>query len=126
MKATVTGGCGFIASHVVDRLVEQGHDVRVIDNMSTGYIENIQHHLDSGAIKHLNFDLIEKIIAITLLFDRIGEFSFAPTFSIEYVDTGFFNRFLDFTRPFLSPFRVKIRRENEYTFVLPQDVPLFE
>jgi len=57
MKATVTGGCGFIASHVVDRLVKQGHDVTVIDNMGTGYIENIQHHLDKGVIELLNFDL---------------------------------------------------------------------
>ncbi len=57
MKATVTGGCGFIASHVVDRLVKQGHEVTVIDNMSTGYMENIQHHLDNEAVKLLNFDL---------------------------------------------------------------------
>ncbi|MCK5309908.1 MAG: NAD-dependent epimerase/dehydratase family protein [Thermoplasmata archaeon] len=57
MKAIVTGGCGFIASHVVDRLVSQGHDVTVIDNMSTGYIENIQHHLDKDAINLLKFDL---------------------------------------------------------------------
>lgn len=57
MKAIVTGGCGFIASHVVDRLVKQGHEVTVIDNMSTGYIENVQHHLDSEAIKLLKFDL---------------------------------------------------------------------
>ena len=57
MKAIVTGGCGFIASHVVDRLVKQGHDVTVIDNLSTGYMENIQHHLDNEAIKLLKFDL---------------------------------------------------------------------
>ena len=57
MKATVTGGCGFIASHVVDRLVSQGHDVTVIDNMSTGYIENIQQHLDNGSIELQKFDL---------------------------------------------------------------------
>ena len=57
MKATVTGGCGFIASHVVDRLVSQGHEVSVIDNMTSGYIENIQHHLDNDAIQFHQFDL---------------------------------------------------------------------
>ncbi len=57
MKSIVTGGCGFIASHVVDRLVGQGHDVTVIDNMSTGFRENIAGHLDSGKVSLEKFDL---------------------------------------------------------------------
>jgi UDP-glucose 4-epimerase len=60
MKAIVTGGCGFIASHVVDRLVREGHEVTVIDNLSTGYLENVQHHLDAKTIKLLQFDLGDK------------------------------------------------------------------
>lgn len=36
MKCVVTGGCGFIGSHLVDRLVEQGHEVVVVDDLSTG------------------------------------------------------------------------------------------
>lgn len=38
MKVVVTGGCGFIGSHLVDRLVEDGHEVVVIDNLSTGNV----------------------------------------------------------------------------------------
>jgi UDP-glucose 4-epimerase len=57
MRTVVTGGCGFIASHVVDRLASQGHQVTVIDNLSTGYIENIQHHLDGKKVELLRFDL---------------------------------------------------------------------
>lgn len=41
MKILVTGGAGFIASHVVDGYVAAGHDVAVIDNLSTGKIENL-------------------------------------------------------------------------------------
>ena len=40
-KVLVTGGCGFIGSHTVDRLIEEGNEVFVIDNLSTGFIENL-------------------------------------------------------------------------------------
>ena len=43
MKALVTGGAGFIGSHLVERLLDDGHEVMVLDNLSTGSIENISH-----------------------------------------------------------------------------------
>ncbi|MCM8776831.1 MAG: NAD-dependent epimerase/dehydratase family protein [Candidatus Omnitrophica bacterium] len=41
MKVLVTGGCGFIGSHLTDNLVEMGHSVCVVDNLSTGNIRNL-------------------------------------------------------------------------------------
>ena len=41
MRVLVTGGAGFIGSHLVDKLIEQGHEVVVIDNLSTGEKENL-------------------------------------------------------------------------------------
>ena len=38
----VTGGYGFIGSHLVERLVSEGYQVRVADNLSTGKIENLE------------------------------------------------------------------------------------
>lgn len=40
----VTGGAGFIGSHIVDLLLEQGHNVRVMDNLSGGHQSNLKHH----------------------------------------------------------------------------------
>ncbi len=41
MKYVVVGGAGFIGSHIVDKLVEQNHEVIIIDNLSTGKMENV-------------------------------------------------------------------------------------
>lgn len=46
-RCLVTGGAGFIGSHVIDRLVSMGHDVRVLDNLSTGSRDNLAHLGDS-------------------------------------------------------------------------------
>ncbi|MDD1673449.1 MAG: NAD-dependent epimerase/dehydratase family protein [Methanomicrobiales archaeon] len=57
MFSVVTGGCGFIGSHLVDALIERGDRVLVIDNLSTGAQENIRTHLASRAVELLTADL---------------------------------------------------------------------
>ncbi|MQF67768.1 NAD-dependent epimerase/dehydratase family protein, partial [SAR202 cluster bacterium AD-802-F09_MRT_200m] len=43
MRALVTGGAGFIGSHLVERLLDRGHEVVVIDNLASGRLENLAH-----------------------------------------------------------------------------------
>jgi nucleoside-diphosphate-sugar epimerase len=58
-RALVTGGASFIGSTLVDALVDRGAKVRVVDNVSSGKLENIQHHLDSNAVDFVEADLLE-------------------------------------------------------------------
>jgi len=57
MKILVTGGAGFIGSHLVDRLLATGHEVYVVDDLSSGSIKNIQAH-QSNPRFHLTVDTI--------------------------------------------------------------------
>jgi UDP-glucose 4-epimerase len=60
MQILVTGGAGYIGSHLVDRLMEQGHRVYVIDNLFTGKIDNIAHHLDQERFTFVNEDILHR------------------------------------------------------------------
>jgi UDP-glucose 4-epimerase len=57
MRALVTGGAGFIGSTLVDRLVSEGHEVVVLDDLSTGSLENLADALATGKVEHVEADL---------------------------------------------------------------------
>ena len=56
-KIAVTGAAGFLGSHLVDALIEQGHEVMGIDNLHRGGIETIRHHIDSGRMRFRQDDI---------------------------------------------------------------------
>jgi len=57
MKGIVTGGAGFIGSHLVDRLLADGWHVKVIDNMSCGHRSNLRQHEDNPKLKIYECDI---------------------------------------------------------------------
>ena len=85
MISLVTGGCGFIGSHMVDRLLAEGHTVRVIDNWTTGRPENLEHQKDNPdlTVYHMDTRNKEKVImAVLRTSDSSGCIKFKVTVQI--------------------------------------------
>lgn len=60
MRVLVTGGAGFIGSHLIDRLLGRNHKVTVLDNLSTGRIENIKERVDEESLVFVNGDIRDR------------------------------------------------------------------
>lgn len=56
-RILVTGGAGFLGSHLCDRLIEQGHEVLCVDNLFTGAKQNIEHLLDHPHFEFMRHDV---------------------------------------------------------------------
>ncbi|NEU30310.1 NAD-dependent epimerase/dehydratase family protein [bacterium LRH843] len=61
-RVLVTGGCGFIGSHIVDQLIEQNYEVAVVDNLSTGKIDNIPHEKVTFYECDIVSDFLQKVV----------------------------------------------------------------
>lgn len=59
MKVLVTGGAGFIGSHLVDALIGKGHEVAVYDNLSSGRMDFLSQHKKNPAFKFVKGDLLD-------------------------------------------------------------------
>jgi nucleoside-diphosphate-sugar epimerase len=66
-RVLVTGGASFIGSHLTDALVERGAQVRIVDDLSSGRLDNIHRHLASGDVEFIQADLREPGIARLLV-----------------------------------------------------------
>jgi UDP-glucose 4-epimerase len=59
-RVLVTGGAGFIGSHVVDRLVDEGYSVCVVDDLSAGSLANIKGHVGLGGVDFVRADVRDR------------------------------------------------------------------
>ncbi len=62
MRALVTGGAGFLGSHLCDRLLHDGHEVIALDNLFTGRKDNIKHLLQRADFEFVRHDVVEPIL----------------------------------------------------------------
>jgi len=60
-RILITGGAGFLGSHLCDRLVAEGHDVLCLDNFFTGRKQNVIHLLDKPNFELIRHDLVQPI-----------------------------------------------------------------
>jgi UDP-glucose 4-epimerase len=61
-KILITGGAGFIGSHLTELLLKKGHTVTAIDNLSTGTIDNIRHLLTNPKFKFVRSDISDELV----------------------------------------------------------------
>src|SRR5262245_53807663 len=84
MKVVVTGGAGFLGSHLCDRLLEIGYDVICLDNLLTGSSDNIAHLLGNSRFRFVKHDVtdylyVEGPVDAVLLFA-------SPASPIDYLE----------------------------------------
>jgi len=61
MRILITGGAGFLGSHLVDRFLSEGHEIIVLDNLITGNLENIAHNLGNEHFQFIKHDVTNHI-----------------------------------------------------------------
>ncbi|XP_022854332.1 UDP-glucuronic acid decarboxylase 2-like [Olea europaea var. sylvestris] len=62
LRIVVTGGAGFVGSHLVDRLISRGDSVIVVDNFFTGRKENVMHHFGNPRFELIRHDVVEPLL----------------------------------------------------------------
>lgn len=89
MRVLITGGAGFIGSHLAEAYLAGGHEVYVIDDLSTGSLDNISHLQNDARYKHRFFVHIDTILNPAILFDLTGicdaVFHLAAAVGVRYI-----------------------------------------
>ncbi len=83
MRLVITGGAGFIGSHLTDRLLNEGHDVVVVDNLITGNFKNIEPHTSNRRFQYLHHNVSNHIHIIGDV-DWVIHFA-SPASPIDYL-----------------------------------------
>jgi UDP-glucose 4-epimerase len=134
MRVLVTGGAGFIGSHLVDRLVRDGYRVRVVDNLSSGRVENIKHHLESRSVELIVGDLKDPQVALRAVegVDTVLHFAANPEVRVSTTNPEIhFNENIVATFNLLEAMRKKGVKElvfasSSSVYGEPEEIPVDE
>ena len=84
MRTLITGGAGFIGSHLCDRFLAEGHDVIAVDNFITGTPENIAHMLGNPKFKLIGHD-VSNPLKVKDKIDNVLHFA-SPASPVDYLE----------------------------------------
>ena len=84
MRTLITGGAGFLGSHLCDRMIKEGHEVICMDNLLTGNMDNISHLIGNEKFSFIKHDVTEYIYVEGEL-DNILHFA-SPASPIDYLE----------------------------------------
>jgi UDP-glucose 4-epimerase len=85
MKALITGGAGFIGSNLAERLIARGDEVSVVDNITTGRIENLAHLLDSRQIRIFVDTVCNPVLMEALIREADHVYHLASPVGVKYI-----------------------------------------
>ena len=83
-RAVITGGAGFLGSHLSDRLLAEGYDVVAVDNLVTGSRDNIAHLSGNPKFEYLNIDIIQPY-TVPGPVDMVYNFA-SPASPVDYLE----------------------------------------
>jgi len=85
MPILVTGGAGFIGSHLVDRLLDLGHEVRVLDDLSTGRPENLAHRAGDSGMSFVRGTILDEHLVREMMDGCLAVYHLAATVGVKHV-----------------------------------------
>ncbi|HTO90320.1 MAG TPA: GDP-mannose 4,6-dehydratase [Candidatus Sulfotelmatobacter sp.] len=85
MRVLVTGGAGFIGSHLAERLLQDGHDVTILDDLSTGRLENLNSFSPHPRLRFVEGDVAEGTLVSDLVAESSRVYHLAAAVGVRYV-----------------------------------------
>src|SRR5688572_2549937 len=85
MRALITGGAGFIGSHLAELLLGQEHEVTIVDNLVTGQAENLRHLDRNPRLEFINDDVLNEKLMRSLVPRHDVVFHFAAAVGVRWI-----------------------------------------
>jgi len=84
MRILITGGAGFLGSHLAESLLSEGHEVICMDNLSTGKAENVAHLMGNDAFTFIKYNVCD-YVHVERHLDAVMHFA-SPASPQDYLD----------------------------------------